>query len=52
MRGTMQISKRKIEELKEKNESAGGKDILLDTHIGERTFQNQLLCPHYLDNCQ
>lgn len=52
MRGTMQISKRTIKKLKEKNGRSGGKDIALDTHLGERTFQNQLLCPRYRDNCQ
>lgn len=52
MRGTMQISKKTIKKLKEKNERSGGKDVVLDTHLGDRTFQNQLLCPRYLDNHQ
>lgn len=51
MRGTMQILKRKIKTCR-KTKRVGGKDIPLDIHTGKRIFQNQLLCPHYLDNCQ
>lgn len=37
---------------KKPTKTLGSKDPPTDVHMGKRIFQNQLLCPHYLDNCQ